>query len=595
MISKRQALHRLIANIKENQSSLFFWCFVYTLAAVIYPVVGVVMPKVLIDGLMSDSPSIALILKVVIAFFVASVIMLLVKNMVEGFQNSNIMRLRINYAKDQAVRLMTMDYEHTEDATFYEKYDRAFTSIASNSNGIEGVYNALWEIPAFVLTAIVLSIIMGSKSIIILVAIVINVGVGMYAADKVQKLRYEHKNEQAKARRRLKYYTATAQDFSYGKDIRLYHLKDRLIDNFKKEMKQYVELVTRIANGVFRWDLLLLIALVISDATIYGILVYKALHGMSIADFSMNLSVVLLLSSTLKSIAEKFAFISDELLYIVDFFRFMEDELGTEGGTHKATAAELPLKVEFKQVSFKYPGTEQWIFRKLNLVIPAGQRLAIVGINGAGKTTLVKLMMGLFKVNEGEILINDVNIREYNKKELAKMFAAVFQDVNILGFTVEENIAGSSESIDESRVDLVLKKVGLKEVIEEFPKQKKQPMLKVIEEDGIQLSGGQNQKLAIARALYKGGNMVIMDEPTAALDALAEAEIYEDFAGLVKGKTAVYISHRLASTRFCDKIAFFDGDGLSEYGSHEELMRLKGKYYEMFTVQGRYYQKEIAG
>ena len=200
-------------------------------------------------------------------------------------------------------------------------------------------------------------------------------------------------------------------------------------------------------------------------------------------------------------------------------------------------------------------------------------------------------MTGLFTVTEGEIRINDIPIDEFDKKELFSMFSVVFQDVNILAFTIMENIVCSSDKENHSFAEKALDKVGLLQKVKSTPKGLNQMMLKIIEEDGVEFSGGESQKLVIARALYKNGNMVIMDEPTAALDAMAEADIYENFSELVEGKTAVYISHRLASTKFCDKIALFDKNGLKEYGNHEELMKLKGAYYNMFTVQGKYYKE----
>jgi ABC-type multidrug transport system fused ATPase/permease subunit len=172
------------------------------------------------------------------------------------------------------------------------------------------------------------------------------------------------------------------------------------------------------------------------------------------------------------------------------------------------------------------------------------------------------------------------------------MFSVLFQEINVLAYTLGENVACKSSDIDEDRVMKALEKVGLGEKVNSFEKGLDQMMLKIIDEKGTEFSGGESQKLAIARALYKDGNMVIMDEPTSALDALAEAEIYEDFSELTKGKTAIYISHRLASTKFCDAIALFDKDGLREYGSHEELMERKGEYHKMFTIQGKYYQEE---
>ena len=245
-------------------------------------------------------------------------------------------------------------------------------------------------------------------------------------------------------------------------------------------------------------------------------------------------------------------------------------------------------------MTFRYPGTEKNIFTDLNFTIHAGERLAIVGVNGAGKSTLVKLMTGLFAPTEGHIYINGVDITELKKSEVYDLYSAVFQDVNVLAFSIRENVGCVANGVNDERALTALEKVGLGDKVKGFEKGLDQMMLKVIDEDGTDFSGGERQKLSIARGLYKDAPMVIMDEPTAALDALAEAEIYENFSELVEGKTAVYISHRLASTRFCDKIALFDADGLSEYGTHDELMEKKGKYYDMFVIQGKYYQEETA-
>ena len=298
---------------------------------------------------------------------------------------------------------------------------------------------------------------------------------------------------------------------------------------------------------------------------------------------------MLSLSAQLKILAEKAGTVYSEGEYVYDFFSFMDEDLGERGGTHPAIAGDT-LEIEFKNVSFKYPRTEKYIFRNLDFTIHKGERLAIVGVNGAGKSTLVKLMTGMFEPTEGEILINGIPIGKFDKKALYSMFSVVFQDVNVLAYTVLENVSCHAEG-DRARAMDALDRVGLGEKVRAYPKGLDQTLLKIIEEDGTDLSGGEAQKLAIARALYKNANMVIMDEPTAALDALAEAEIYENFASLVAGKTAVYISHRLASTRFCDHIALFDGSGLAEYGTHDTLMALGGKYYEMFTVQGKYYSE----
>jgi ABC-type multidrug transport system fused ATPase/permease subunit len=225
--------------------------------------------------------------------------------------------------------------------------------------------------------------------------------------------------------------------------------------------------------------------------------------------------------------------------------------------------------------------------------IKKGEKLAIVGANGAGKSTIIKLITGLFKVTSGEILINGINIEEFDNLEYQKMFSVVFQEVNIYAGSIIENVAGTATSDDEiKRAKDCLDRVCLSGKIKRLEKGYETQLLKVIDENATELSGGENQKIAIARALFKDGNMVILDEPTAALDALAEAKIYQSFDDLVKGKTAIYISHRLSSTKFCDKIAFFTADGLKEYGNHDELMKLNGEYRFMFETQGKYYQME---
>lgn len=370
----------------------------------------------------------------------------------------------------------------------------------------------------------------------------------------------------------------------------MFGFEKRIIDNYNLEIGRFIHVIRLIQNRAFVLGFLALAAAFLSDALTYGSLIYSVLHGMSIADFSMYLSAVLTLTSLLTVFSESVAFIHNEGQYVQEYYRFLDADLGTTGGIRKALVDTL--EVEFRNVTFRYPGTEKDIFKNLNFTIHSGEKLAIVGINGAGKSTLVKLITGLFEPTEGEILINGISQKEFSRQEYFKMFSVVFQELVPLAFTIGENVACTAKEIDSDRLWNCLERVGLGEKVREFPKGTNQMMLKIIDENGTQFSGGETQKLMIARALYKDANMVILDEPTAALDALAEAEIYQNFDELVSGKTAVYISHRLSSTKFCDKIALFDENGLAEYGSHEELMEQKGEYYHMFSVQGMYYREE---
>ncbi len=587
----RKTMNRLIKNVSIQNPKLYFYFFIYTLTATIYPFFSIFLPKLLIEELsLGNMASLENILYIILGFFVLSSIVGFIKSYIEMSCDTKITALRINYLADQFQKMVGMDYKYVEDASFYETYDRALEATSSNNNGVEGVYHKLFTTPAIFLTSILFSLWIGRVSIWILLSLLLNLFTNLWIQRKVSQYEYSMKNELSRQHRRKRYYYQTTHDFSFGKEIRLYNLKNRVLENYNKEIQKYIDLNYLIKQREFALGFLGLFTLLINQAALYGILIWKVVNGMSIADFSMYLALILQLSFLLNTLVDDMSFIHKETLYVHDFFEFMDTDLGEIGGEKKAIENDT-LEIEFKNVSFKYPKTDNYIFKNLNLKIPKGQRLAIVGLNGAGKSTLVKLITGLYDVDEGEILINGIPIKEFTKKELYSMFSVVFQDVNILAYTLAENVACTSENINNDRVYNVLDKVGLKEKVDSFPKGLDQMMLKIIDENGTELSGGESQKLAIARALYKNGNMVIMDEPTSALDALAEAEIYKDFSELVENKTSIYISHRLSSTKFCDAIALFDKTGLIEYGTHDELMEKQGEYYKMFTIQGKYYQE----
>ena len=584
-------LIRLIKNIKDNDPKLILYCTLYTVAAVLVPLLSVAIPKLVIGELTGRTPDIKNLMYIVIGFFVIGAVLYFSKNFVNDISYPRLSALRIDYIRDQSVKLLKIDYKYTEDEAFSIKYSKAFQSTNTNNTGVEGIYHNLFDLPQLVLLTLALAVFIGMKNPLILLAIIINIATVSFVAIKVQKYSYERKEDYASAERRVRYYSNTAQDFTFGKDVRLYDLKERVKENFKLEIKRYINVYKAVQNRQYALGFISIFTLLISDLATYGILTYLTRNGMSIADYTMYIAAALSLSIQMTALSENITLIMNEYMYVKDLFLFLDADLGDKGGSLKAPPLEDKLEIEFINVSFKYPGTEKNIFTNFSLKIPKGQKLALVGINGAGKTTFVKLLTGLFKADSGCILINGADINDYQKDELFKMFAVVFQNVNILAFTLAENIACRSTGIDYDKVDQVLKKVGLYEKVQELPNKTNQMMLKIIEEDGAVLSGGESQKLSIARALYKGGNCIIMDEPTAALDALAEAEIYQQFDALTEGKTSVYISHRLASTKFCDKIALIDNDGLREYGTHEELMSLGGAYFDMFMTQGKYYRE----
>lgn len=572
---------------------------VYTIVAAIYPFMSVLLPKLAIGILERGEADAAkeLIITMGIYFLVAGALAVLV-NYISTYISTRNMRIRLLYLGDMCDKLMRMDYCHQEDSSFWEEYDKGINAGNNNANGIEGLYNKLCLMPAKFLTLIGMVCLAGALSPVLLISLVVHVLVIMWASKATHDYEYSKKKEISKAERRIGYFRKTTQDFSYGKDIRIFNLRKRVMDNYQEEINTFLKLFAQIRNREYLYGLLGIVTLLITNVLTYGILIHNVLNGMPVSSFTMYVAMTTSLMALLLEFGNDLAFVWNEGEYVNDFYRLLDAPLILEGEKTKADvftkADDNTLEIVFDHVTFRYPGTEKNIFTDLNFTIYAGERLAIVGVNGAGKSTLVKLMTGLFAPTEGHIYINGVDITELKKSEVYDLYSAVFQDVNVLAFSIRENIGCSSDGVNDERVLTALDKVGLGDKVKEFEKGLDQMMLKVVDENGTDFSGGERQKLSIARGLYKDAPMVIMDEPTAALDALAEAEIYENFSGLVEGKTAVYISHRLASTRFCDKIALFDADGLSEYGTHDELMEKKGKYYDMFVIQGKYYQEETA-
>ncbi len=246
-------------------------------------------------------------------------------------------------------------------------------------------------------------------------------------------------------------------------------------------------------------------------------------------------------------------------------------------------------EILFRNVSFRYAGSDEDALKHINLSLRVGERLAVVGMNGSGKTTFIKLLCRLYDPTEGEVILNDFNVRKYDYRQYLELFSVVFQDYNLLSVPLGNNVASAAQW-DQERAERLLRQAGFGERYEKMPKGLETPLYKDFDEDGVNVSGGEAQKIALARALYRDAPFIILDEPTAALDPIAEAEIYARFDEIVGDRTAIYISHRLSSCRFCDRIAVFDGGRIVQMGTHEELLADEGgRYYELWQAQAQYY------
>lgn len=586
-------IKRMLAVAAKEDKKQFFRVACLTIFAGVYPFMSVVLPKLAIGTLEQFGKDAVKPLVIVLLVYLAIAGLCgFMNNYLTQVISAENMRIRLRYIIRCSEKLQNMDYKNVEDSTFWEKYDKAMNAGNNNTEGIEGLYNHLAKLPAMTITLIGMCVIGMTLSPFVVLALVLHVIVIMWVSAKVHDLEYAKKQDIAKASRRMRYFRNTTQDFTFGKDIRIFDLRQRILDNYKSEINAYVAVKRMLANKKFWLGGASLLTLLLTNVVMYGILIEKTYNGMPISSFTMYVALITSLMALMIEYGEYMTFIRNEGEYVNDYFRLIDAPLITEG--EQSPKIDGQVEIVFDHVTFRYPNTDVDIYKDFSFTIHKGERLAIVGINGSGKSTLVKLICGLYEPNEGHIYINGIDIREWNKQALYNLYSTVFQDFNILAFTLRENVTCKKENSDDDKVREVLERVGLGKKLSSLDKGLDQMMLKVIDEQGTDFSGGERQKLAIARALYKDAPMIIMDEPTAALDALAEAEIYESFSSLVEGKTAIYISHRLASTKFCDKIALFDKDGVKEYGTHEELMEKQGLYYDMFVVQGKYYQEEAA-
>ena len=403
----------------------------------------------------------------------------------------------------------------------------------------------------------------------------------------------KHKKEWEKEERKKNYLQGLSDDFSNAKDIKLYGMEG-WINKMMRDYQAYLLMWNkRCSLRGFLASALAGVMTFVQNGVVYFVLIGMLLAGkISVGDFVFFFGLAGSIAGYLQGIITDIAKLgvrADKIAYYRDFF-------GYENHFNHGEGSALPkeaVKIELKDVWYKYEGAEDYTLKGVNLTIDAGESLALVGINGAGKTTLVKLICGMYIPTKGEILVNGRPISDYNIEEYYLMISAVFQEIKAVAFTIFEFVASVDMERKTAREDAVaaMKAAGIWEKVESLPNGMDTHLQKGIYEDGVDLSGGELQKLVLARAIYKNGSILILDEPTAALDPIAENNLYLKYRELTKGKTSVYISHRFASTRFCDRIVLL-GDGVvQESGSHDELMKLDGQYAYMFGVQSKYYKE----
>lgn len=565
--------------------------------AVLLPLATTYFPKVLIDSVESQQ-SIQVVITIIGVYFGALLIVKLFNDLCKSKLHMRQYNLSCLYQHAISEKHMRTDYANTDNPEAITKYQHAMSDACSGQCAPEFIWQSLLGLFISLLGIFTYGFVIAIVSPWILMFLFLSAFI-TYLVSRWQRNYIEkNKDHWVTVDRKIGYLQSFSERFDHAKDIRIYGMFDWLSDmltGFQKERFGWTKKVSaRTLGGTCINALLMLI----QNGVAYAILIVMVFNNeVGAGDFVFYFGAITGFSAWLNGIGNMVNDITHKSIkigYYRDYFD-IEEKYNHGEGCPMPTEQELPVDIELNNVSFKYASADGEIYalKNVNLKIDKGEKLAIVGANGAGKTTLVKLMCGFYYPSEGEIKLNGHAIADYNIEDYYSLFSAVFQDIYLLPVTIAEFVSSSEKEIDRDRVMDVIRQAGLADKINSLPNGIDSRLMKGVFDDSIEMSGGEKQKLMLARALYKDAPVIVLDEPTAALDPIAENELYLKYNELTANKTSVYISHRLASTRFCDRIVYLENGEIVESGSHDELMKLGGKYAHMFELQSHYYKEDV--
>ncbi len=508
-----------------------------------------------------------------------------------------------------ALKLYTIEYQKLEDGGFKElvhKHSEAQDRVISSFSQLNWLLREF--LSGFITIAISVVLIVPllkigfkttgnsyfEKPILLLItiffAIVVMIAIILVVALRMSKAWFKASDEYSRLDRIFYYFLNMFSDYKTGKEIRIYKEQELIENTATNKILTDGEKVLRKAslNSAKSSSFVAILGAIVGFG-IYIFIGVKGLYGLfGIGSLVLYCGAFMQIINGIMKMTVTFGK-TEEIVPLIDYyFEILNTKDEMKYGS-KRLDLDGKFEIEFKNVSFKYPNAEDYALKNINIKINNGEKLAVVGRNGSGKTTFIKLLCRLYDATEGEIVINDVNIKEYSKESIKNLYSVVFQDFAIFSTTLVRNISANDKYDHEKLLD-VLDKANIKERVLKMDKKEQTHLFRGIDKFGIEISGGESQKVALARALYKDSPIVILDEPTAALDPLAENEIYNQFNSFIKDKTAIYISHRLSSCIFCKRIAVFDKAQLVQTGAHEELINdNNGKYFELWNVQAQYY------
>ena len=530
----------------------------------------------------------------IIMMFGLDIDLTILKTLLSNSQQIMLARLRNKMDNDLSRKCLNIDFEKFNDTSFQDRIELVSDEVRGNN--FYTSLSTLFSTLSSVITLIGIVAVMTTLNIwLLLIAVVIIV---LQAILHYTRLRLEkrYQDDTIFDQQKVRYISELPKSVQHKKDIVMYHMGDyimKLTEEFQSTMMVFqkrrvkessiIETATYLLSVMFRMAAYLLLGI-------------KAFAGdITIGEFTMGITSLVSFMSLTAYITNNVISIRHNNVYIRSYKAFMKLKSKFSNQEDKISLPEIDLEnfvIEFRNVSFRYPGSTSYVLRNVNLTIHSGEKLAVVGYNGAGKTTFTLLLTRMYDPTEGAIYLNGVDIREIRYQDYQKFFSAVNQDFSLFAFSLLENIAITDEVPEEEKEAIMklMKDAGLENRLKKLYKGLDTPVTKRLSAAGVDLSGGERQKVAIVRSQYKDAPVLVLDEPTAALDPQAEYEMFRKFAEMAQNKTTVLISHRIYSTRFCDKIAVLDNGEVVEYGTFDELMGRKGLYYDFFEKQAKYYE-----
>jgi len=575
----------------EVAKSVIFLCLVLAALEVLLSLAQLFVAPMVLEKVETIAPLSELLLTIG-----GFTLLLLLLRGLKGYVDSNTLSHRVD-VRTSIVNMINhkacvTSYPNTCDPKFKEQMEDATYRTTGNDKPTENIWKTLTNLLVSIAGFVIYLFLLSDIDAFLLIVVIITTVVGFFLNKHILEKSQETRREIAKQNRKMWYIREKSESIVLAKDIRIYGLQPWLESLHKSADRLHDSLIIRREKIEIWTDVVDIILTFARNGIAYFYLINMALkQDLPASQFLLYFTAISGFTNWMTGILSGCLTVYKECVGISAVREFLDypEIFRFEGGEPIPDVSNCEIKLE--NVTFRYPGSDVDIIKNMNLTIRPGEKLAVVGLNGAGKTTLVRLICGFFDPDEGRVLLNGINIRNFNRREYYKLLSAIFQDFSELSVTIAESVAQAVENIDRDRVNECLEKAGLTESVAKFPSGIDTHIGKDVFEDGVLLSGGQTQRLMLARALYKDGPILILDEPTAALDPIAEHNIYMKYNEMTKDKTSVFISHRLASTRFCDRIIFLADGVIKEEGTHDELLNRNGEYAKLFHVQSRYYQE----